>query len=130
MSGLGPTSTPALCRLCRRPIPRATIKCPYCRARLVWVASAARPRLLARRAGRLKLTGLTAAVAAGVALLVIWGWVLWEVKAPGSSTDTARTAPRPTSADCSSLSGVLTGGPEARITPEIRDKFRQCFQRR
>ena len=129
MSLLGPTSTPALCRLCRRPIPRDVIKCPYCRARLRWNAPDPRPRRVARWATRLKLTGWAAAVVAAVTLVVIWGWVLREVKAPPSSIDAAKAGARPTSADCASLVGVLTGS-ESRITPEIREKFRQCFHGR
>jgi hypothetical protein len=58
--------------------------------------------------------------------------MLREVKAPFSSTDPTKAGSRPTSTECSSLIGVLTGpsGPEPRITPEIRERFRQCFQRR
>jgi hypothetical protein len=67
---------------------------------------------------------------AGVALVVIWGWVLREVKAPVSSADTTKAAPRLTSAECASLVGILLGGPEPRNTPETRERIRQCFQRR
>lgn len=82
-----------------------------------------------RWAARLKLTGLTVVIVAAVALLLIWGWVLWEVKAPVASTDTAKAGARPGSPDCASLVGVLTGS-DPKITPEIRERFRQCFQKR
>jgi len=133
MSGLDSTPTPALCRLCRRPIPRAVTKCPYCRAQLLWNVERRRPGGLARRARDLKRAGIAAAIVVGIVLAVAWLWVLREVKAPAvSSTDPTTTATRPASADCASLIGVLTGGSgsESRITPELRDKFRQCFQRR
>jgi len=124
--------TPVLCRLCRRPVPRAVTKCPSCRARLVWSPSAPRAgsNLLLRWAGRLGMTGLAAAVVAGVVLVVVWGWMLREVKAPVSSADTTKAAARPSSAECASLVGILLGGPEPRNTPETREKIRQCFQRR
>jgi len=133
MSGLDSTPTPALCRLCRRPIPRAVTKCPYCRAQLLWNVERRRPGAPARWVGGLKLAGFAAAIVVGIVVVVAWIWVLREVKAPAaSSTDPTKTATRPTSADCASLVGVLTGGSglESRMTPELRDRFRQCFQRR
>ena len=128
MSGLDATPTPALCRLCRRPIPRAATKCPYCRAQLLWNVERRRPGVRARWPRDLKRARFAAAIVAGIVLVVVWLWVLREVKAPEPTT----TATRPSSADCASLIGVLTGGSgsEARMTPELRDKFRQCFQRR
>lgn len=125
-------TTPALCRLCRRPIPRAATKCPYCRARLVWRSPRPRsgPSLLERWAGGLRITGVAAAVVAGVVLIAIWGWVLSEVKAPISSADTGKGATRPTATECASLIGVVLSGQESRNTPEVREKIRQCFQRR
>lgn len=129
MSRLEPTPTPVLCRLCRRPIPRLATKCPYCRARLLWRHGSEGPPPLSRWARRLRLTGLAAAIVASVAIVAVWAWVLREVKAPFSSTDTTKTtAGRPTSADCAALVGVLTGS--ERVTPDLREKFRQCFQRR
>ena len=133
MSDLDATPTPALCRLCRRPIPRAATKCPYCRAQLLWNVERRRPGGPARWTRDLKRAGFAAAIVGGIVLVVVWLWVLREVKAPvSSSTDPTTTATRPTSADCASLIGVLTGGSgsESRMTPELRDKFRQCFQRR
>jgi hypothetical protein len=140
MNGLGPTAAPVLCRLCRRPIPRTATKCPYCRARLLWDPPAPRAApteaattFLTRWAARLKLTGLAAAVVVGVVLLVIWAWVLRDVKAPVSGTDAPRTDARPTSSECVSLLEGLLGpssGSGQRVTPEIREKVRQCFQRR
>jgi hypothetical protein len=76
---------------------------------------------------------LAAAVVAAIVLVMVGMWVLRAVKAPVSSADTeVKSTSRPGSSECASLIGLLTGPStgEPRMTPEIRDKIRQCLQRR
>jgi hypothetical protein len=124
--------TPVLCRLCRRPIPRAAVKCPYCRARLSWGDPArdgvsGRPRRGWQIAAYAMLLALLA-VAAVVGLSV-----LRDVEAPISSVEGgSKPAGRPSTAECARLLSELANAPapDQRVAPDVRDRLRQCFDRR
>jgi hypothetical protein len=118
-----PIPTPALCRLCRRPLVAAAVTCPACGARQslgdrAW-GREPRPQWRGWR------------IAAGVILLVVlvaaamvWLSVLREIKGPISS--------RPSSSECADLASELANRSAAdqRLTSEMRDRIRQCFERR
>ena len=129
---LQPIGTPTLCRLCRRPIPRAAKTCPSCGARQSLNVRAHGPDSRPRwRPWRIAL-GITLLVvlAAGA---IVWLGVLREIKAAVSSSDTL-TSPsgRPSAKECAELAGDLTkrAAPDQPVTPEVRERIRQCFDRR
>jgi type IV secretory pathway TrbF-like protein len=125
-------STPALCRLCRQPLVASAVKCPSCGARQSWTDRArgieSHPR---RRAWR---------IAAGAAILavlivgtLVWLSVVREIKRPILSDDgVASGSGRPASAECAQLAADLTNRAttDERVSPELRDRIRQCFDRR
>ena len=127
-----PIGTPTLCRLCRRPIPRASKTCPSCGARQTWSGRARNTDARSRwRAWRIALgTLLLVAVVVGA---IVWLGVLREIKAGVSSSD-APTSPanRPLAKECAELAGGLANRPggDQRVAPELRDRIRQCFERR
>ena len=114
---------PALCRLCRRPIVSSAARCPACGARQslsdrAWGISSPRPR-----------RGWW--IGAGTALLIltvigtiVWLSVLREIKGPITS--------RPSGTECAELLSELTNrpAPDQRVSAELRDRIRQCFDRR
>ena len=121
--------TPALCRLCRRPITRAAVKCPHCGARLSWSELA--------RAGhpvRMPLRWRVTAYAGGLVLLVViaalWLWISRELKTPMSSIESPSTPDRPSTAECATLIHELKRTPANRRAPELRDRLRQCLEGR
>lgn len=122
---------PALCRLCRRPITRATLKCPHCGARVSWDVLA-RDAHSVPRPLRLRV----AAYAGGVAFLIVigalWLWVLREIKTPLSATgESPSTSDRPSTTECASLINELKRAPaNQRATAELRDRLRQCLPSR
>ena len=122
---------PALCRLCRRPIPRGAVKCPYCRARLSWSAPAREAR---RGWGGWRIAAGAMLLALLVVAAVLWLSVLREVKAPISSADdVSKPAGRPSAAECAELIAELVNKPsasESRVLSEIRTRLRQCLERR
>jgi hypothetical protein len=134
VSPLIPQPALSLCRLCRAPIPRAVLKCPYCGARQVWSTIGFR-RAAARRASRLRIAKLAAGITGAAVVLVavvFWLWILREVKAPISSIESAANPPGPpTRAECAALATQLTTPSSGeRLTAESRGRFRQCLERR
>lgn len=122
--------TPALCRLCRRPISRTTLKCPHCGARvsLTELTRAGHPV-------RMPLRRRVVAYATGLAILVIiaalWLWVLGDIKTPLSSVESPSTSKRPSTTECANLIGELKRAPaNQRATPELRDRLRHCLEGR
>jgi hypothetical protein len=123
-----PSEPPALCRLCRRPLVAGAVKCPSCGARQSWRERAPQPR---RRGWRIAAYLAVAAVL--VAGLVVWRSVLHEIGAPISADEVVTGArARPSSAECAQLVAELTSRPkpEERIPADLRDRVRQCFERR
>ena len=125
-------STLALCRLCRRPLVSAAVKCPSCGARQSW---SDRARGIEPPRGR-RVWRITAG-AAIVALLIVgalvWFSVMREIKRPILSDDgVVSGAGRPPAAECAQLAADLSGRAptDQRVSPEIRDRIRQCFDRR
>ena len=125
-------SPPALCRLCRRPLVASAVKCPSCGARQSWTDRArsieSPPR---RRVWRI------AAGAAILALLIagalVWFSVMREIKRPILSDGGVTSGVgRPASAECAQLAADLTNRSTAdqRVSPELRDRIRRCFDRR
>ncbi len=115
-----PIPTPALCRLCRRPIARAAATCPSCGARQSW--SDRTQRIESRRLWR----GWRIAVGATVLVIfvaaaIVWLSVLREIKGPISS--------RPSASECAELASELTSRSAAdqQLSAEVRDRIRQCF---
>ena len=125
-------STPALCRLCRRPIVAAAVKCPACGARQSWNDRARgiesrRPR----RGWRIAVYATILAVL--IAGAIVWLSVLREIKAPILSDDGVTSAGgRPSTSDCAQLAAELSNRPttDQRVPAELRDRIRQCFDRR
>jgi RNA polymerase subunit RPABC4/transcription elongation factor Spt4 len=124
-----PIGPPTLCRLCRRPIPRAAKTCPSCGARQSWSGRTrtidARSR---RRAWRIGLGAVLLVLLAVGA--IVWLGVLREIKAGVSSKDAP--AGRPSAKECAELARELTNRPagDQRVSSELRDRIRQCFERR
>ena len=126
-----PIPTPALCRLCRRPMASAAVKCPSCGARQSWGDRARgitsrRPR----RAWRLALG--VALLAVLVATAIVWISVLREIKAGLSDDALTGSAGRPSTNECARLAGELTNrsATDRRVPRELGDRIRQCFERR
>ena len=109
-------------------MPRAASKCPYCGARRAWEdPGRGRER---RRPGGWKVVAY-AALAVILLVVVLAGlWMLDALKRPISSTESeARPAGAPV--DCAEL---VAGLKSARatgqvVTPEARDRLRQCLSR-
>ena len=122
--------TPVLCRLCRHPLTRGALKCPYCGARLSWTALA--------RAGHpvgMPLRRRVVAYATGLALLVViaalWLWVLRDIKTPLSAVESPSTSSRASTTECANLIKELKRSPDnQRVTPELRDRLRLCLEGR
>ena len=114
---------PALCRLCRRPVVSSAARCPSCGARQslsdgAWGIRPKRPRR-------------PWVIGAGAALLVllvagalVWLSVLREIKGPITS--------QPSGNECADLVSDLASRSAAdqRLSAELRDRIRQCFERR
>ena len=113
---------PALCRLCRRPIPRRAVKCPYCRARLSWSGPAPEAR---RVWGGWRVAAGAMLLALLVVGAVMWLSVLREVKAPISSAG-------PSVAECAELMAELAkpSASESCVLSEIRTRLRRCLEKR
>jgi cytochrome c-type biogenesis protein CcmH/NrfG len=127
-----PIPTPALCRLCRRPIARAAVKCPYCGARLSWSDRARAGESRRSRRGWL-IAACVAALIVLVAAAVLWLSVLREIKAPISAEDNlANPAGRLSATECADLIAGLTkpSATDQRLPAELRNRLRQCFDRR
>jgi hypothetical protein len=125
-----PIGTPTLCRLCRRPIPRASKACPSCGARQSLSVGARGDDSQSRwRRWRIAL-GATLLVVL-VAGAIIWLGVLREIKTGVSSNDTLPSG-RPSPDECAQLAGDLTkrAATNRPLTPEARARIRQCFERR
>ena len=79
-------------------------------------------------------------IAAGVAILavliagaIVWLSVLREIKAPIlSDYGVTGAGGRPSAAECAQLAADLMNRPTAdqRVSAELRDRIRQCFDRR
>jgi hypothetical protein len=127
-----PIGTPTLCRLCRRPIPRASKACPSCGARQSLSVGARGDDSQSRwRRWRIAL-GATLLVVL-VAGAIIWLGVLREIKAGVSSNDALTSPPgRPSAKECAELAGELANRPagDQRVTAELRARIRQCLERR
>jgi hypothetical protein len=104
------------------------MKCPACGARQSWSEPAARPR---RRGWR--IAACVVIVAVLIAGLFVWRSVLREIDAPISADDAVSgSRARPASAECAQLAAELTSRPKAdeRVPADLRDRIRQCFERR
>lgn len=122
--------TPTRCRLCRRPLSRAALKCPYCGARLSWSALV-RDGHPVRMPLRLRVTAYAAGLALLIVIAALWFWVLREIKTPLSADENPSTPNRPSTAECASLINELKRTPaKKRATPELRDRLRQCVDGR
>jgi len=78
-----------------------------------------------------RIAGYVATVVVLGVAVVIWFSVLREVKAPVSSGESVSRG-RPSAAECAELIAGMTkpSDLDQRVTPEVRDRFRQCFDRR
>ena len=127
-----PIPPPALCRLCRRPLIAAAVKCPSCGARQSWSdrtrgVNSRRPRRGWRIAAYVTILAVLIAGA------IVWLSVLREIKAPILSDDGVTSAGgRPSTSDCAQLAAELSNRPttDQRVPAELRDRIRQCFDRR
>jgi hypothetical protein len=123
--------TPALCRLCRRPIPRTVSKCPYCRARRALVAEGAPQRRTVRIGVGWRPSLYAGAVVVAVVVVVLWFTVLRDIRAPVSAGDTAAKPAGRHAAECVALITELGRTPTDRsIDAETRDRLRRCLDRR
>jgi hypothetical protein len=120
-----PPLAPTLCRLCRRPIPRAAQKCPHCGARQAWRR---RERAVGPRGGW-RAVACATGLAALVALAAIGLVILRDVKTPLTSAEGQLEPAAPSATECAELVGELRKA-VGTITPELRDRFRQCLERR
>jgi hypothetical protein len=125
----GVIAAPALCRLCRQPLPRAAVKCPSCRARVTWPRPAPAPSTpAAGRAWRIAACLLMVALLAVGALA--YRAISRDLRAPVSAGD-APTG-RPSTAECADVIAGLMKAPsgEPSVPVEVRDRLRQCLERR
>ena len=125
-------STPALCRLCRRPIVAAAVKCPACGARQSWNDRARGIESRRPRRGW-RIAAYVTLLAVVIAAAIVWLSVLREIKGPIlSDGGVSSTAGRPSSTECAQLTSELTTRPttDQRVSAELRDRIRQCFDRR
>jgi len=127
-----PIPPPALCRLCRRPLVSSAVKCPSCGARQSWNDRArgidSRP---ARRGWR--IAAYVTIVAVLIVAAIVWLSVLREIKSPILSDDGVTSAGgRPSANECAQLVAELTNRPasDQRVSAELRDRIRRCFDRR
>ena len=68
-----------------------------------------------------------------IAAAIVWLSILREIKGPILSDDgVSSTAGRPSSAECAQLAAELTNRAttDQRVSAELRDRIRQCFDRR
>ena len=128
----GPTiPAPPLCRLCRRPITRATLTCPHCGARVSWEALE-RDGQSVRRPLRLRVLAYASGLALLVVIAALWLWVLREIKTPlSSSGESPSTSDRPSTTECANLIHQLKRTPANQgDNSELRDRLRQCLEGR
>jgi len=127
-----PIPPPALCRLCRRPLVAAAVKCPSCGARQAWNDRAR--GIESRRPGRgWRIAAYVTILAVIVAAAIVWLSVLREIKGPISSDDGVTSAGgRPSANECAQLAAELINRPtsDQRLSAELRDRVRQCFSRK
>ena len=124
--------TPALCRLCRRPLVSATVKCPSCGARQTWNDRARGIESRRPRRGW-RIAAYVTILAVIVAAAIVWLSVLREIKGPISSDDGVTSAEgRPSANECAQLASELINRPtsDQRISAELRDRIRRCFNRK
>jgi len=120
------TPGPSLCRLCRRPIPHAVAKCPYCGARQLWNSGQAGR---APRAGR--IAAYVAALIVLVAVALVGLSVLRAVKTPLTAVESGGRPAASSPTDCAALAAELANPTASdRLTPEVHARVRQCLERR
>ena len=127
-----PIPPPALCRLCRRPLIAAAVKCPACGARQTWTDRARGIESRRHRRGW-RIAAYVTLLAVVIAAAIVWLSVLRELKGPIlSDGGVSSTAGRPSPADCAQLTSELTTRPttDQRVSADLRDRIRQCFARR
>ena len=119
-----PIPPPALCRLCRRPLVAAAVKCPSCGARQSWDDRARGIESRRPRRGW-RIAAYVTILAVLIAAAIVWLSILREIKGPILSD-------RPSANECAQLAAELTNRPTAdqRVSAELRDRIRQCFARR
>ena len=125
-------STPALCRLCRRPLIAAAVKCPACGARQSWTDRARGIESRRPRPGW-RIADYVTLLAVVIATAIVWLAVLREIKGPIlSDGGVTSSGGRASAAECAQLAADLMNRPTAdqRISAELRDRIRQCFDRR
>lgn len=121
--------TPALCRLCRHPLTRAALKCPYCGARLSWTGLGRTGHPVGMPLRRRVVTYASGLVLLGV-IAALWFWVLRDIKTPLSAVEGPPASNRSSTTECATLINELKRTPDKRITPEIRDRLRLCLEGR
>ena len=127
-----PIPPPALCRLCRRPLVAAAVKCPSCGARQSWNDRALGVESRRPRRGW-RIAAYVTIVAVLIVAAIVWFSVLREIKGPILSEDGARsTGSHPASAECAQLASELTRhlSDDRRVTADLRDRIRRCAGRR
>ena len=125
-------STPALCRLCRRPLIAAAVKCPSCGARQSW--SDRTRGINSRRPQRgWRIAAYVTMLVVLIAAAIVWFSILRDIKRPILSGDGVTSpAGRPSATECAQLAAELSNRPttDQRVSAELRDRIRRCFDRR